>query len=328
MKRPIIIKITVLLILSLQIMNARAQEPGFSQAFNSPLTINPAFTGSSEYDWHFTGVIRNTNIAGSTPYNTGAFSADARILKTELSNGDKAGIGFIGMYDRSNNDALNSSYFGLSAAYHKSIDANTSIGVGFMGAYANRRLDYSKLTFEDQFGSGGFTNGPTSDVANTLNASFFDFNAGILFKRREKAERLSYFVGASLYHINKHKEDFISEFQTKTRFTFTAGGELQWGQFNSLMGQVIHDYRNGAHQTTVGLIYGRKLDNSADHFKLLIGSWLRSGDALIPYLGLEYRKMQIGLSYDVALGQQMRSIANRRSMELSFGYQFNNKKGK
>jgi type IX secretion system PorP/SprF family membrane protein len=328
MKRFIIIRITMLLMLSVQILFAWAQEPAFSQAFNSPLTVNPAFTGSAEYDWHFTGVIRNTNIAGSTPYNTGAFSADAGILKNKLSNGDKAGIGFIGLYDRSNNDALNSSYFGMSAAYHKSLDANTSIGIGFMGAYANRRLDYSKLTFEDQFGSGGFTNGPTADVANTLNASYFDFNAGILFKRKEKEEKLSYFIGASLYHINKPKENFITQFQTQTRFTFTAGGELLWGVLNSLNAQVIHDYRNGAHQTTVGLIYGRKLDNNTDDFKLLIGSWLRSGDALIPYLGLEYRKMQIGLSYDVALGNQMRSIANRRSMELSFGYLFHHKKRK
>ena len=130
---------------------ARAQDPGFSQFFASPLTLNPALTGKFNGVDRVAGNYRNQWPSIQNAFITSTISVDAPILRGKLPDNDTWGIGFMAMTDKAANSVLTSNYFSFSTAYHKSLDEDGyhQIGVGFQGTYANHSLDGTRLTFED-----------------------------------------------------------------------------------------------------------------------------------------------------------------------------------
>src|SRR5437868_15502196 len=86
--------------------------------------------------------------------------------------------------DRARDGVLTSNYLGLSIDYHKALDENgdNTIGAGFQGTYMSKRLDLSKVTFEDQLTPQGFT-GVTSESFSKqqISLGYFDMNAGVLY---------------------------------------------------------------------------------------------------------------------------------------------------
>lgn len=59
--------------------------------------------------------------------------------------------------DKSINGRLRINAVGLNMAYNSDLDrtGQQSIGVGFRGMLLSRKIDYSRLSFENQFTSGG-----------------------------------------------------------------------------------------------------------------------------------------------------------------------------
>lgn len=110
-----------------------AQDPSFSQFYASPLTLNPALTGKFNGDMRAAGNYRNQWPTVNKAYITSTISVDFPILQDKLSEGDRWGLGFMAMTDKTANGILNSNYFAISTAYHKAIDENGwhTIGVGF-----------------------------------------------------------------------------------------------------------------------------------------------------------------------------------------------------
>ena len=199
-----------LIIASLFCLGAYAQDPNFSQFQNSPLTLNPAMAGLGEGNSRLTANFRHTWIGNSTPFSTGLISYDAAILTKKISENDKFGVGVLALYDQSNGGALKASTVSLTAAYNKGLNASgtSSIGFGFQGMYVNRRLDYSRLSFEDQFGSGGFNlSVPSYDMGSGEGStSYFDFNVGAIY--RMQTNKLNSYIGGTITHLAKPTENF------------------------------------------------------------------------------------------------------------------------
>src|SRR5690349_12060766 len=214
-------------LLALVSISTIAQDPGFSQFFASPLTLNPALTGKFDGRFRLAVNYRDQWPAISKAFVTSTASVDMNLLQGKLSEVDSWGIGFMGMTDKTANGILNSNYFSFSTAYHKGLDEDglNQIGVGFQGSYASKRLDGTKLNFEeelDQF--GGWTN-PTNEPLNDrmLSVNYFDFNAGILYSGSTTGYNNFYF-GTSFYYINRPRESFSGGFYTlNPRFTVHGG---------------------------------------------------------------------------------------------------------
>ncbi len=50
------------------------------------------------------------------------------------------------------------------------------------------------------------------------------------------------------------------------------------------------------------------------------GSWIRLGDALIPYVGLEYSSFRFGLTYDINISDLKTASQSRGGVEISLIY--------
>ncbi len=164
---------------------SQAQDPAFSQFFASPLTLNPALTGKFSGSVRVAGNYRNQWPQINNAFITSTISVDGNILTNKITNGDAWGIGLMTMTDRTANGILTSNYVSISTSYQKALDENgwNQIGIGFQGSYASKRLDGTKLNFEDQLDQqGGWSLTQFGAVSgHQVNLSYFDLNVGVLY---------------------------------------------------------------------------------------------------------------------------------------------------
>ena len=196
------------------------------------------------------------------------------------------------------------------------------LGAGFQTTFVNKRLDVTKVTFEDQLTPLGFT-GVTSEVFdnNQVNVKYLDLNAGILYNGSTNGYN-NFYLGASMYHINRPKESFQGgQYYLNSRLTLQAGGKIPVGQYNYLHVSANHSMQAKAHNTMIGAAFAMNLNgDTEDPINLYVGSWYRFQDAIIPYVGLEFGEFLIGSTYDVNTSSLKPGSNMRGGMEISVIY--------
>ena len=320
MRKSIVLGCTLLLAVMV-----KAQDPHFSQFFASPLTLNPAFTGKFDGLWRLAANHRDQWPSIPKAYVTTSASIDFPILKSRVPESDVFGVGLSGVSDASANNILKLNYGSVSMSYHKALDEDgyNTIGAGFQATYSSLVLDVNKLTFADELTQNGFVPGTSSDrnFANGNNQSYLDMNAGLLFSGSTNGQN-NFYVGASMYHINRPKVSFKDDTWALTgRITAHAGGSFPVSELLTVHTSVIHQIQNKASETTVGAAIAANLNQDADNpAAVYLGGWMRFNDAIIPYVGLEFGGLRIGASYDLNISNLKAATASRGGSEISVIY--------
>lgn len=302
----------------------KAQDPHFSQFFSSPLTLNPALTGKFDGTLRVAGNYRNQWPAFNNVYTTSTASIDFAVLQKNIPFNDTWGVGIIALTDKAGGGILTNNYLGISTSYHKALDEDgySQIGAGFQATYGQKRLDNSKLVFEDQLTPFGFT-GVSADIFSTdnLNINYIDINAGIIYTG-STTNRNNYYVGASVYHINRPRESFKGGiWNISPRSTISAGGYFPVSDLLTLHSSGIYQLQNKASETTLGAALSAPIsEDDINPSNVYAGLWMRLKDALIPYIGLEFSGIRIGISYDINTSGLKTASQSRGGMELSLSY--------
>ena len=301
----------------------KAQDPHFSQFFASPLTLNPAFTGKFDGQWRVAANHRDQWPSIPKAYVTTSASVDFPIMKKSVKDGDVFGIGISGVSDASANSALKLNYGSVSLSYHKALDEEGyhTIGAGFQGTYSSMVLDITKLTFEDMLRQNGFT-GQTQDIlTNGKNQNYIDVNAGLLYSGSSNGVN-NFYLGASMYHINKPKVSFKDKNWYLTgRITIHAGGSFPVSDVVGVNTSVIHQIQNKASETIVGAALSLNANpGEVNPTSVYIGSWYRFNDAVIPYVGVEFAGLRIGFSCDINTSNLKAATGSRGGSEVSIIY--------
>lgn len=302
-----------------------AQDPNFSQFFASPMTLNPAMTGKFDGVYRVAGNFRDQWPTINNAFVTKTASFDAGILKNRLSDIDQLGVGLLGMTDRAGAGVLVTNSAALSVAFHKGLDENGyhQIGAGFQGSYTNKRLDLTKVVFADELTPLGFVPGTTGEIFDNrqINVSYLDVNAGVLYNGSTNGYN-SFYIGASMYHINRPKESFRGgEFLLNTRTTIQAGGKIPIGTYNAIHFAANHSMQAKAKNTIVGGTFSLNVNNNEENpTNLFLGAWYRFNDAAIPYIGLEFNGIHIGATYDANTSSLKPASNTRGGMEISLIY--------
>lgn len=306
-------------------LNSLAQDPGFSQFYASPLTLNPALTGKFDGLYRVAGNYRDQWPAISKAFITSTISVDLPVLAKLLPEGDTWGMGLMAMTDKSANGLLTSNYVSLSTAYHKGLDENglNQIGFGFQGSYGSKKLDGGRLNFEEELDQFGGWSNPTNEPINgqMISVNYFDLNAGVLYNGSTDGYN-NFYLGASFYHINKPQESFNAIFYLlNPRFTIHGGGYFPVAENATVHLSAIHSRQAGATNTVLGGAVALNANGDLDHpTSLYVGSWLRLGDAVIPYVGLEFSDFRLGASYDVNVSSLKTASQSRGGFEISLIY--------
>lgn len=318
-RKNTILSVCALLLCSL----AKAQDPHFSQFFASPLTLNPAFTG--KFDGIFRLAANHRDQWPSIPkaYVTTSASVDFGILKSKISEYDVLGIGFSGLSDQSADNALKLNYGSVSLSYHKALDEEgyNTLGAGIQGTYSSMNLDITKLRFEDQLTANGFTGATNEVLTNGKNQNYMDVNAGLLFSGSSNGDN-NYYLGASVYHINRPAVGFIDQlWLLNPRLTVHGGYSTPIDSKLSLHTFGIYQFQNNASEVVAGTAISSSLNDNPDNpSNLYAGAWIRLKDAIIPYVGIEFNSLRIGVSYDINTSSLKAASQAKGGSEISLIY--------
>lgn len=313
-------------------LSSQAQDIHFSQYFASPLTLNPAQTGLINKDYRVAVNYRSQNYTvSSNPYQTASLSYDMPILRGKLPEGDAVGIGLIAFYDKAGTGGLQNLSGGVSFAYHKSLgkEKQHTVSLGVQALFVSKSINFDKLRFEDQLNPRqpeAYL--PTNENLANQDVSYPDFNVGALYTGRPTDKSTAY-AGVSYFHLSQPEEKFLGGGTTKDikiapRYSAYIGGSGEVNELVTVFGSGLYQSQGPAQEILVGGAVGFILNpqHSEDrrNTTFYLGSWYRFNDAIVPYVGFEWDKMQIGFTYDVTVSKAQNLTQSQGAYEISLIY--------
>ena len=319
------VQFTIAIIISvLSVTASYAQDPSFAQFFSSPLNINPALTANINSDWRLIANIRDQWIGPASPYSTGTISYDTKIMHDKYENVPESnyfGVGAMLMYDKTMGGIQKSSYGSLNASYNVklaedkySITHKLSMGFGLI--YGRKNVDFSKLDFQEQFTGSGFdTNLPTGETALCNMKPYTSLSAGLVYSA--SSETSNFDIGVAGFHLNKPKQSY-----TEDENQFLAIRKVVHANFETVVNDKVVLNTNAIYQNQAKASYfsvGGSLGYHLDEEGTMVnaGMWYWSKNAMIPYVGLAYKDLQFGFSYDITISKLAQAAKKPSTFEVS-----------
>jgi type IX secretion system PorP/SprF family membrane protein len=318
-KRP-----AVFIFLLLVIRSANAQDPSFSQFFSSPLNINPALTANINADWRFISNLRDQWIGPASPYVTGTVSFDTKLMQKKIPNvseGNYMGVGSMLMFDHAMSGIVKSTYASLNLSYNIKItetDYYTErLGLGFGAIYGHRRVDFSRVNFEEQFTGFGFnTNLPTGETALSNMKPYVSVSAGITYSAT--SEKSNFDMGVAAFHLNQPRQTFLKDEKQELAMRKVAHANFETFINEQLVLNTngIYQFQSKASYFSVGAALGYFLGDQSQTLATA-GVWYWSANAIVPYVGLAYKDLQFGVSHDITTSKLNQATRKPNTWELS-----------
>lgn len=208
-----------------------AQDPVYSQFYNSPLQVNPALAGNNSSPF-FTGNVRIQWPGLSNAYSTYSASYDQYLGESN------SGIGFSLLNDSAGDGTLRNTKIGGVYSYNLKINRTNYVRGGVGVGIISKKLDWNKLQFGDaidpQFGpiSPGGTPYPSKEIQpGNTNRNVLDLSFGLLYYSP------NFFAGLAVDHLNNPPDEFLTNDEKNfpgipQRFTLHAGTEFALNSYN------------------------------------------------------------------------------------------------
>ena len=304
---------------------AICQDINFSQFYDLPLLRNPALAGIFTGDIRVTSAYRNQWESVTTPYRTMALGIELKKNMGE-SSGDFITYGVQLTNDAAGDSKLSRVQIFPVLNYHKSLSAEkaTYLSAGFMGGPVMQQFDPSKLSFDDQFSGGSYSeSNPTRQTFSNTKLTYWDPAAGLCFSN-VIGENTSYYIAAGLYHFTKPRVAF----QTKNdivlnkKFVVNAGFSAPVNVENRIIFYGDYFMQGGNRQGQGGLMLTHDLSQREDEQKASIsaGLFYRLKDAFIPVIKLDYYQVSLGFTYDVNASKLKTASQSRGGFEMTLSY--------
>lgn len=206
---PALRKLPLLLSAFLFSVTVKAQDPAYTQAFLSPLYLNPAATGAGDYDLRISAIYRRQWWLIPSNFHSAAFSLDKALPQHNI------GLGLLGTHSSAGYLKRNGIYGSFAWAPCTEIwnqasnpdDRKWFATFGFQAGVAQSRIDYGKLVFADQLTASGVITPSVSAADPAVNSGRFypDFAAGFFFNYDARL-----LIGFSAHHLNYPDESLTS----------------------------------------------------------------------------------------------------------------------
>ncbi|MFZ4521542.1 MAG: type IX secretion system membrane protein PorP/SprF [Bacteroidales bacterium] len=292
-----------------------AQDPEFSQFYANPLYLNPALTGVNICPKV------NANYRNQWPGIGKAFIT-YNASYDQYVNFLHGGLGLLITADRAGSGNLNTTVISLMYDYKFNISQHLQASGGLKVGYYQRRLVWENLRFEDMIDHITGVIQPTREKQpDNISVGVPDFSTGIFLAYDDLV-----YGGIAVDHMTQPKIGFYADNETKLymKFTVHAGsvinlhknGSSSEDREFSISPNILYQQQFKFHQLNVGLYL------TVDPF--IGGVWFRhnfeNADAVIPMIGLHYKSLRVGYSYDLTISKL--KSASGGAHEVSASWQF------
>ncbi len=287
----------LMILLGAGVSEILAQDPEFTQFYANPLYLNPAFTGSQRCK----RVV--VNYRNQWPALTGQFITTSASYDQYVCG--LGGIGVLVTNDNAGKGTLRTLNASLLYAYHQQLTRTLQLSAGFQATYAEKRVDWDKLTFGDMIDPRrGFVM-PTMEVEGRSVARYFDMSAGILLHTPR------YFAGFATHHITEPDEFLhIGPSPLPRKYTAHAGALIPVSNRDevTISPNILFQMQGDFRQLNLGMYVNKG--------PVTGGFWYRDQDSFIILMGIQQKTYKIGYSYDVTVSKLSNKTAG--SHEVSF----------
>lgn len=327
-------KLIVLISISVIAFGLKAQDPHFSQFWNTPLLQNPSFAGKADGD--IRGIVNHKSQWGSVTSNPfQSFGASYDMLINSSSNENKLAGGLSMYTDVAGASKMRTTLVNLAAAYHFKISNNHFISGGIQAGINQKSFDDSDLRFDNQFEGTGhnpminstenFNNfselKPT--VAGGISYMWIDQQATTT---RAKAGR-KINVGIAMHHLNAPDFLFVSEEVQGFRYigSFISSFGLD-GTNWTIEPMAFAAIQRNATDVVMGSVFHYKLKEESQQTgfnksaSIGLGGFYRFGDAIIPNIQFQWSTFSVGMSYDINVSQLSGASFGRGGFEINLKF--------
>ena len=316
-------KVKILLIyflLGMLSIQAWGQDLHFSQYYNAPMLVNPANTGfNPDFDFRVGVNYRSQWASVGSPYKTMSAWGDVKLLGNRIENG-WVGLGGMLWKDQAGSGSLTGTTGLVSLAYHQMLGYNSLLSGGFSVGYTQKRIDVTKLTFDDQW-NGVFFDAkiPSLEPFATNQVSYIDLQAGINYAYFA-SENFYFNAGVSVMHINTPRETFfdasVSNNEISRRYNVFLNASLKVQDTWILNPNIYVSMVGNSREILAGINANRDLgDNGAR--QLIMGVYYRNNDAIIPLFGYQINDLKMTFNYDATISSLSKSNLTRGAYEIS-----------
>lgn len=303
-----------------------AQDPHFSQFFETPLLRNPSLAGVFNGDIRINSVYRNQWGSVTVPYQTGSF--DVEYKQPVGRANDYVTYGMEILYDRAGTTNFTTSNLLPALNYHKALsgDKNKYLSVGFMGGYVQRHIDRSKITTNNQYDGSGYNPSLSDGESLTqFNYHYWDGSVGASFNSSIAGSSTdNYFIGIAYHHFNRPKNSFYVNppVELNPRLVFSAGVKFGLDEVSYLTIDADASKQGSYSDIVAGATYSYKLGGSPEDpdYTIHFGGYLRWKDAFIPVVKIDYNPFSLGFSYDANISSLNTVSQTRGGFEISISY--------
>lgn len=311
----------IILVFIIGFANAKGQDIHFSQFYNSPQNLNPALTGLYHEDVRITANYRNQWFSVPVPFSTFSAGYDLKLLNDGRLGDNILGAGIIFNYDQAGDSKLHTLQIGGSLAYTMKLNKHHFITLGTQLSIAQRGLNASNLTFDEQFVDGSYTAGAsTGETLEDLNFVYADVAVGLnwLF---QISKRMQFKFGMAVYHLNTPNQSFFGndEIVLARRINLHIQAVIGIGDKLDLMPAAIYSQHDTQQERIFGTAIKYHLSQKfAKEKGIIVGVWYRMNDAAIPVIGVHYPNWQASLSYDTNVSDFTAASNTIGAVELSY----------
>lgn len=187
-------------IVSISIIEVKAQDPIFTQYFLVPESINPSFTGTLVTG--YSGIIHRSQ----WPNENRRIDTEYAFINAPIGPEREMGLGLTILNQRE--VFTNYNYIQINGVYSYNVNLNNDwkLRLGIEAGYGNKNFNFNNLLLEDQINvnDGNISGGSIDPSANfNRKISFFDISSGMVLYND------NVWLGASLKHLNKPNIAFI-----------------------------------------------------------------------------------------------------------------------
>jgi type IX secretion system PorP/SprF family membrane protein len=323
-KIKFVIGILVSAFMLMNAANSYGQDFHYSQFMYSPGNLGAGNVGTMSGDLRIAANHRRQWASVTVPYQTFSIGADQKLesFSPKLKNWS---AGILINHDKAGDGALSILNASLSAAYQFSLDKDSiyHLNTGISFGFAQKSIDFNKLTFDNQFDGDIFVPGSaTGENPDNAKLSNADLGAGLSLQRNGAKSNM--IVGMQLRHLNRPDQNMYNGEAVPQSILSQFFAQVNYPLNNSLILQPAIQY--SSQLKFAELVFGSEVklilkNETTSRYAVSGGLFLRNKDAIIPTVALDYNKFRIGFSYDVNISSLKAASNGKGGPEISLIYQ-------
>ncbi len=310
MNRVRLFALLAVVLLSIWMLPAKAQDAHFSQFYANPLYLNPAYAGAAVCPRIVANFRQQWPVLDSK-YTTYSASYDQHF---EAISG---GIGVLFLGDRAGSGTINTNAISLIYSFKADLTRDVAMRIALQATYQQKSVDFSGALFGDMIDAKfGFVY-QTAEKLERYIKGVADFSAGIVFYSDK------FYGGVAVNHFTQPRESFYNNTGQETRIPMKISGNF--GAMIDIKQQQRREKSIGDMSISPNLIfqYQSKLTGGESYsylnlglyytwYPMVVGLWYRQGllregqytnrpDAFVFLAGIEYAFFKVGYSYDFTI---------------------------